>query len=150
MQKRLIVPLFGSLLGLVSACGPTINGAREIDANQLPRVVVEYHAEGEAPTGVRYALVQDGGKLAILKVLPGGTPLLIDRGWQDANGQHFVMWSRATEAEHILVPPQPGAPAFRWTYPPGLYTVKGEAQGQRPVPKVQFEAVTKLTPMGAK
>jgi hypothetical protein len=150
MQKWFITMLCGSLLGVGSACGPGLQGGRQAEANYAPKVVVEYRAEGDAPTGIRYALVREGDSLAILKVSPGAPPMLIDRRWQDSNGYHFVMWSPTTEAEHILVPPQPGAIAFRWTYPPGLYEVTKQNEIARPVPKIPLEAVTKLTPVGAR
>jgi hypothetical protein len=76
--------------------------------------------------------------------------MLIERRWEDGDGGHFAAWSPTTEAEHILVPARPGAIAFRWTYPPGLYTVEKQNGIERPVPKIPLEAVTKLTPIGAR
>jgi hypothetical protein len=150
MKKCLMLCLFGLSLGAFVGCGPTLYGAREVDANYTPRIVAKYGAEGDVPKGTRYALVQDGTKVAIFETLAGQPSRLIERRWQDGDGMHFVMWSPASAVEHFLVPPQPGAAAFRWIYPPGLFTIEKEGDIERPVPKIQFEAATKLTPIGAR
>ena len=150
MRRILLLGLLGGALGTVSSCGAGLQGARVIQGGYAPQVVTEYRAEGDAPMGARYALIRDGEGVAMFRSLPGQQTVVISPCWRDRDGEHFVMWWPGTTAEEILVPPTPGAAAFRWTYPPGLYEVKSVSDIQRPVPKIPLEAVTKLTPVGVR
>ncbi len=148
MKTRATHLLIGLLLATAAACGPTWQGGRFVGAKFKPQVVVEYTAEGDAPEGVRYAVVRDGEGVALYRNVPGEGASVLPASWRDSDGDHFVMWTTFGAAEHVVVPTAPGAAAYRWSYPVGLYTVETRDGVIRPVPKIPLEAITKLTPAG--
>jgi hypothetical protein len=146
-------PLFSGLALLAfvvtGGCSPTLNGARAVEAGYVPQTLVAYAAEGDTAAGAQYWLVKDTRGLAVYETTPGREAILIDARWRDGNGDHFVVWTAVGDAEYILVPLDHHAPAYRWVLPRGLYTIeKGPMGIQRPMPKIDLEASTKLTPRG--
>ena len=119
-------------------CVPALKGGHVVGPEFQPRVLVEYAAEGDAPPGTRYALVTNGATPAIYASVPGRAPTLIDQRWRDANGDHFVVWTDVGDAEHFLVPLAPGAPAYRWVYPRGLYNVPQGGGMSGPCPRSRW------------
>ena len=146
-------PLFLTLalltFGVASGCSPTLNGARTVAEGYVPQTLVAYAAQGDTALGSQYWLVKDAHGLAIYETTPGKDAILIDARWRDGNGDHFVVWTDVGDAEYFLVPPDHHAPAYRWVFPRGLYTIEKGSNGvERPTPKIDLEASTKLTPRG--
>ena len=138
------------LIGCATGCAASLNGGRRVDDHYRPRVLVEYTPVGEEVSGTRYALIADGASLAMLEDIPGRDPIVIDESWKDSDGDHFVAWPIEGDAEHILIPSDRQAAAFRWVYPLGLYVVEARDKVELPVPKIELEAKTKLVPKGSK
>jgi hypothetical protein len=135
--------------GAAGGCSPTLNGARIVQAGYVPQTLVAYGAQGDTASGSQYWLVKESRGLAIYETTPGRDAILIDARWRDGNGDHFVVWTEVGDAEYFLVPPDHRAPAYRWVFPRGLYTiVKGKNGIERPTPKIDLEANTKLVPRG--
>jgi hypothetical protein len=138
-----------SALGVASGCSPSLHGGRTVEAGYVPQALVTYAAEGDTAEGTKYFLVKDTRGLAIYESTPGQDGLLIDAGWRDGNGDHFMAWTNVGDAEYVLVPLDHRTPAYRWVIPRSLYKVEKDRTGiERPKPQIDLEASTKLTPKG--
>lgn len=126
-------------------------GARVVDSNYQPKVVVEYQVNGKLPSGTRIALIHEKGKVALLEVKPGERPLVIQHAQTDSDGDHFMLWHGESFAVHYLVPTDRRLAAYRWEYRAGQYQLKSTGPHERPglalpSPTSEVEAVVQLVP----
>ena len=136
-------------LGVASGCSPSMHGGRTVEAGYVPKTLVTYVADGDTAGGTKFFLVKDSHGPAIYEAPPGEEGLLIEAGWRDGNGDHFMAWTDVGLAEYIVVPLDHRAPAYRWIIPRSLYKLEKDRTGiARPKPQIDLEANTRLTPKG--
>jgi hypothetical protein len=137
-------------MALSGCAAMPIPGGQVVSRDYRPQVVVVYGADGEVAPGVRYALVQEGARLAFLEQTGDGAGTVLESHWTDVAGDHFAIWGTPLEpgdAVEVVVPRDRTQPAYRFVYPPGLYDVRNDNGVARPVPKMLIEASTQLRPV---
>jgi hypothetical protein len=143
--------LGGMLTALAGCASMPIPGGKVVRRDYRPQVLVGYEADGEATSGVRYSLVQEGPSLAFFEQTGEGAGTVLESHWTDAAGDHFAVWATPMEpgdAVEVVVPPDRRQPAYRFVYPSGLYDLRNDSGVGRPVPKMLIEASTQLRPAG--
>jgi len=152
MNRKLIIFVNFALLALTAlSC---VSGGRFVNSGESLQVLIACEAKGIAPTNVRWYLIRTKNGLAILEKDSdkGSSDTVIDKGWQDRRGHHFVIWAQFLDAQSMafefIVPDDITKPALRHVYPAGTYAVIESNGLYRPVPHMPPRVpATRLIPI---
>lgn len=150
MRTKQIIKIL-SVIGcglLLAACASMfMKGGALVKSNYKPnKILVSYRAEGPAPAGVEYQLIETADGPAIFERSPDGSGALFLTRWRDNDGDHFAGWVATSHGYEFVVPVDRKKNAKRYVYPKGFYRL-ADVDGQtRPVPVTKVDAVTQLIP----
>ena len=151
MIRKLINSFSLALIVLTAfAC---VSGGKIVNSGESHEVLITYEAKGSTSPNVRWYLIRTKSGLAILeKNLDNGSDAIVNKGWQDRRGHHFVIWATFLDAQstafEFIVPNDITQPALRYVYPSGTYAVVESNGLYRPVPHTQPSVpATRLIPI---
>lgn len=114
-----------------------VSGGKITSTLESPAILVSYV---QLNPNIRIYLIRTKSSLAILeRSEESGTPdTIIEHGWDDKKGHHFVIWGDVlgalTPAFEYTVPYDLEQPALRQVYSSGSYTILEIDGVRRPVP----------------
>jgi len=131
-----------------------ISGGKIVNSMKDYEVLIFYEAKGVVPPDVKWSLIRTKSGFAILEenVSNDKAKTIINYGWKDRKGHHFVVWAQflgsQSTAFEFIVPDDFTKPALRYAYPAGSYTILKTKGKNRPVPhRRQPSPVTHLIPV---
>jgi hypothetical protein len=151
MMIEKLLKRFLLLLAMVSlsAC---VSGGKYVNSIEPQSIVVSYRAKGPAPANVKWYLIRGENGLAMLeRDLSNESKIVIEQGWKDRMGYHFVLWAEILDVQstafEFVVPDDITQPALRYAYPAGSYSIVKGNGFSRPVPHGNvFVPATRLVP----